>query len=392
MPPSWASTDHMRAVARAASAPRRRAGRACPYAGAAGEPGCCQAVWAPYGGRGASWGGVDRHAAAGTDRACCRRAGPGAASDCCRSWRRPSGARSPSLGAPGQSLGVGDEVDELLDAGQQRRLEVGVGAHRAEDPLPRARDVGLGPVRPAQLGDRCRASTTCPRGMTGHVRQPEPLGAHRLPHVDVRVARGSCTWARSGRRGGPRPPSGSPWCPARGGRRARPSGGPGRAEVRGSPRPGRRRRRASRPPRPRCAGRRPRPSRPARRRGGPRRRSATRGRRGPGPLRRRATRSPYGRRRPWPPAGRRGRPPVGGVSTHRGAVEQEARDRSGTPWCGRAGPPGGPPARRRPSRRAPRRRTHPVSTSSTTRPVSASTSRARPPRGARQSPDRTSAP
>ena len=43
-----------------------------------------------------------------------------------------------------------DEVDELLDAAEQRGLEVAVAAHAAEDVLPGARDVGLVGVRPSE--------------------------------------------------------------------------------------------------------------------------------------------------------------------------------------------------------------------------------------------------
>ena len=46
--------------------------------------------------------------------------------------------------------GRGDEVDELLDPAEERRLEVGVGVDAAEDVLPGPGDVGLVGVRPAQ--------------------------------------------------------------------------------------------------------------------------------------------------------------------------------------------------------------------------------------------------
>ena len=232
-----------------------------------------------------------------------------------------------------------------------------------------------------------------PRGMTGHCVQPEPLGAHRLPHVDVGVARGPCTCAAYGRPGGVLDDRGTPWCRARGGRRARPSGAPGPGSKSADRRrPGRRRRRASRRRRPRRAGRRPRPSRPARRRGGPRRRSGTRWPPWRGRPRRPATRSPCGRLRARASAscgaGRRG----GRGEDDRRAVEEEARARAGSPWCARAGPRGARRACRRPSRRAPRRRTSRSRRPRPPGPVSASTSRERPRGGTFQSPDRTSAP
>ena len=64
-------------------------------------------------------------------------------------------------------------------------------------------------------------------------------------------------------------------------------------EVAQVARPGRRRRRGTRRPRPRAAGRRPRPSRRARRRAGPRRRSGSAGPRGPARRGRRPSRTPY---------------------------------------------------------------------------------------------------
>src|SRR5689334_8188697 len=57
----------------------------------------------------------------------------------------------------------GHEVDELLDAAEERRLEVAVGLHRAEDALPGAREVGLVPCRPAERAAHPHLELDAPR-------------------------------------------------------------------------------------------------------------------------------------------------------------------------------------------------------------------------------------
>src|SRR5665647_2306399 len=86
-----------------------------------------------------------------------------------------------------EPLFVSDEVNQLLDTGQQCRLEVGIGANGRQDALPRVRDVGLGLMRPAQLGD----DPIFPGLTTGNDRpalEPEAFRSHGLPHIDIRVA------------------------------------------------------------------------------------------------------------------------------------------------------------------------------------------------------------
>ena len=220
----------------------------------------------------------------------------------------------------------------------------------------------------------------------------EPLRLHRLPHVDVGVARRRARGRRTAAPAAPPRRPATPWCPAPGGRRARPSGGRG---------PGAKSRTAAgevvdavehldddaldpqvgapdlldelgvvlaldedprRRSRPSPAGR----SRPA-------------------------TRSPCGRmpraprraRRPPSRAARSGSP----ASRRRGSPA-----RAGSPWCARGGPRGAPRARRRPSRRA--RRRPPSRSRRPRRPVpgSAASSTERPRAGRRQSPPSTSPP
>ena len=66
------------------------------------------------------------------------------------------------------------------------------------------------------------------RGTSGHARQAEPAGLHRLPDVDERVP--DHEHVRAVRPAAPRPRrSGSPWTRRPGGRPARRPGGPGRA-------------------------------------------------------------------------------------------------------------------------------------------------------------------
>ena len=213
------------------------------------------------------------------------------------------------------------------------------------------------------------------RGICRPRLQAEPLGLHRLPDVDVGVADDQHVLARPGSSRSPAR-SGSPWSRRPGGRPARRPGARGRAGSRAAARRGRRRPRCTPRPRPRPAGRRPRPSRPARRRGGPRRRSGWPGRPAPWCRARRPSRTRCGSWRPGPCG-------VGGAQDHRHALEQEARRRAGRCGACRAGPRGS-----RSSGRARRPTISPhlsVVTSSTTRPLSASISTARPRLGARQS-------
>src|SRR5665647_626936 len=91
-----------------------------------------------------------------------------------------------SIHSDGVSL-RSDEVNQLFDTGQQCRLEVGIGANGRQDALPRVRDVGLGLMRPAQLGD----DPMFPGLTTGNDRpalEPEAFRSHGLPHIDIRVA------------------------------------------------------------------------------------------------------------------------------------------------------------------------------------------------------------
>ena len=59
------------------------------------------------------------------------------------------------------------------------------------------------------------------------LRQPQPLRAHALPHVDVRVAQHHARARHTASARSVLDDAAAPWCRARGGRRARPSGGPG---------------------------------------------------------------------------------------------------------------------------------------------------------------------
>src|SRR6478609_10358334 len=103
------------------------------------------------------------------------------------SWLEPLFRRTAEFRVRSGCLRSRDEVDELLHAGQEGRLEVGVAAHPSEDPLPGQRDVRLAVVRPAER----RADPVLPVLAAGDDRprvQSEPGGAYRLPHVDVGVA------------------------------------------------------------------------------------------------------------------------------------------------------------------------------------------------------------
>src|SRR5688500_8272448 len=87
---------------------------------------------------------------------------------------------------PSCATSLGDEVDELLDAAEEGRLEVGIGVDAAEDVLPGPGDVGLVGVRPAER----LAHAVLPVGAAWHHRpgvQAEAVGLDRLPHVDIRM-------------------------------------------------------------------------------------------------------------------------------------------------------------------------------------------------------------
>src|SRR5665647_3459688 len=79
-----------------------------------------------------------------------------------------------------------DEVNQLFDTGQQCRLEVGIGADRRQDALPRVRDVALGRIRPAQLGDDPRLPALT-AGNDRPALEPEAFRSHGLPHIDIRA-------------------------------------------------------------------------------------------------------------------------------------------------------------------------------------------------------------
>ena len=69
-----------------------------------------------------------------------------------------------------------DEVDQLLDAADQRRLEVVPVPHPAADPLPRRGDVGLLAVRPAAGPRTRRVSSPGPSGSMGQAASPSRAG------------------------------------------------------------------------------------------------------------------------------------------------------------------------------------------------------------------------
>src|SRR5215207_254921 len=64
---------------------------------------------------------------------------------------------------------LGDEVDELLHTRQERRLQVGVGAHRREDATPGLGEVRRRGCRPTQV----LADALFPGGPSGDLR-PRP--------------------------------------------------------------------------------------------------------------------------------------------------------------------------------------------------------------------------
>ena len=221
------------------------------------------------------------------------------------------------------------------------------------------------------------------RGTFGQRLDAEPLGLHRLPDVDERVPDDQHVLAR---RGSWRPPAairlslepGTRWSTSTPTRRSGP--GPEVAQVLGEVVDALE---VLHDDALDAAGRRPRPSRPARRRGGPRRRSGWPGPPAPWCRARRPTRTPYASAPAGAGAGRRRR---GSPARPRAG----SRGRAGRCAACRAGPRGS---------RVPRSRStatisphQSVVTSSTTSPVSASISTARPRRGARQSVFRTSEP
>ena len=124
-----------------------------------------------------------------------------------------------------------DEVDELLDPAEQLGLEVGVGADRRRGSAARP---ARGRPGSSAASRGARAMPTfhdVPRGITGQASIPSALRLHRLPDVDVRVADDQhVRGVRLHLRAPPRRPA-TPWCPARGGRRARPSGAPARGRT-----------------------------------------------------------------------------------------------------------------------------------------------------------------
>ncbi len=100
---------------------------------------------------------------------------------------------------------VGHEVDELLDAAKQGRLEVGIGSNGAEDALPRGGNVGLVGVWPPE----CLADAVLPLDTARNLRpriQPDARRLDRLPDVDEWVADHQnelATWTRGDRLGDP---------------------------------------------------------------------------------------------------------------------------------------------------------------------------------------------
>ena len=86
-----------------------------------------------------------------------------------------------------------DEVNELLDTGQQSGLEVRIGPHASQDPRPCAGDIGLRLVRPAQRRNDA-VLPGLPSGDDGPPLEAEPFGPHRLPYVDIRVAEDPHIW------------------------------------------------------------------------------------------------------------------------------------------------------------------------------------------------------
>ena len=113
------------------------------------------------------------------------------------------------------------EVDELLDTGQQGRLEVGVAAHGAEDLLPGSGDVRLAVVRPAEV----LADAVLPRLAAGDDRPAATAPAARDARSATRRRTGVPARVRARHTGSWRPPRrrGAPWCRAAGGPRAPPT-------------------------------------------------------------------------------------------------------------------------------------------------------------------------
>ena len=90
--------------------------------------------------------------------------------------RRYRGNPRFSLQGLGSALsGLGNEVDELLDAPEQGGLKVGEARHPRQDVAPGTRDVSLVRVWPASDSHTpCFHST--PRSMTGHAVIPSRAG------------------------------------------------------------------------------------------------------------------------------------------------------------------------------------------------------------------------
>ena len=81
----------------------------------------------------------------------------------------------------------GDEVDQLLDPPEQRRVEVVVRRDLRQDLPPGPRDVGLVGVRPAEGVAHALLPLDVARHL-GPALEPEPFGLDRRPDVDERVA------------------------------------------------------------------------------------------------------------------------------------------------------------------------------------------------------------
>ncbi len=153
----------------------------------------------------------------------------------------------------------GHEVDELLDGGDERLLEVLPAAGRREHAPPhRARVVD------AQPRGRRPPSTAFPA-------RPMAMPRYRRWRAELLPRRRHRAYRSRGRGDvAPTRRAAPPCCPPRDGRAARRAGDPGLVGARPRPRRADRRRRGARRRCPRRAGRRPTPARRARRRGRPR--------------------------------------------------------------------------------------------------------------------------
>src|SRR6478609_5931903 len=95
--------------------------------------------------------------------------------------------RCDATAEPSRTCWLRDEVDQLLDASDQRGLEIVPVPHATPYALPCPRDVGLLSVRPPQLA----ADTLLPVDALGDHRprrDADPGGFDRLPDVDERMA------------------------------------------------------------------------------------------------------------------------------------------------------------------------------------------------------------